>query len=163
MTTQPFTLEKPVWTEADFEQMGWHDVHIHAVAFRPEIFELWLDIDYIFSWVDPKGAETHYSFWVAPVTLVFTNVHTLRFDLESHDGDLSLQGIGRSEPCAARNAEFLTKKTEWLWLLDCNEGEIAFRSVGFSQFTRRPPVLLQAQQLTLEERGGISFVTDYAA
>jgi hypothetical protein len=76
---------------------------------------------------------------------------------------LSLQGIARSEPCAARNAEYLAKKTEWLWLLDCNEGEIAFRSVGFSQFTRRPPVLLQAQQLTLEERGGISFATNYAA
>src|SRR4051812_26329180 len=102
MTTQPFTLGKPVWTEADFEQMGWHDVHIHAVAFRPEIFELWLDIDYLFTWVDPQGAETHYSFWVAPATLVFTNVHSLRFDLESHDGDLSLQGIERSEPCAAR-------------------------------------------------------------
>jgi hypothetical protein len=163
MTTQPFTLEKPVWTEADFEQMGWHDVHIHAVAFRPEISELWLDIDYIFTWVDPRGAETHYSFWVAPATLVFTNVHSLRLDVESLDGDLSLQGIERSEPTAARNAEYLAKKTEWLWLLDCNEGEVAFHSVGFSQFTRRPPVLLQTRQLTLEERGGISFATNYAA
>lgn len=163
MTTQPFTLERPVWTEADFEQMGWHDVHIHAIAFRPETFELWLDIDYIFSWVDPQGGETYYSFWVSPATLVFTNVHSLKFDLESYNGDLSLQGIKRSEPCATHNAEFLTKETEWLWLLDCNEGEIAFRSVGFLQFTRRPPVLLQAQRLTLDERGGISFATNYAA
>jgi hypothetical protein len=55
MAIQQYTIQKPVWTEADFEQMGWHDVHIHAVAFRPEIFELWLDIDYIFGWVDPHG------------------------------------------------------------------------------------------------------------
>jgi hypothetical protein len=163
MTIEPYTLEKAVWTEADFEQMGWHDVHIHAIAFRAELFEFWLDVDYIYSWVHPKGDETYFRFWVAPATLVFTNVHSLRFDIESHYGDLSLQGIERSEPCPARNAEYLTKKTEWLWLFDCNEGEIAFRSLGFSQFTRRPPVLLQAQQLTLEERGGISFATDYAA
>lgn len=162
MTIEPYTLEKPVWTEADFEQMGWHDVNIHAVAFRAEVFEFWLDVDYIFSWVHPQGEETHFRFWVAPATLVFTNVHSLRFDIESHDGDLSLQGIERSEPCSARNAECLDKKTEWLWLLDCNEGEITFRSVGFSQFTRRRPVLLQTQQLSPEERGGISFATDYA-
>lgn len=158
-----FTLEKPVWTEADFEQMGWHDVRIHAVAFRAELFEFWLDVDYIFSWVHPHGEETHYRFWVAPATLVFTNVHGLNFSIESHDGSLSLQGISRSEPCPARNAEYLTKQTESLWVLDCNEGEIAFRSVGFSQFTRHAPVLLLTHQLTLEERGGISFARDYTA
>jgi hypothetical protein len=80
-------IEKPVWTEADFEQMGWHDVHVHAVAFRPQIFELWLDMDYIFRWVDPHDGETHYSFWVAPATLVFENVYDLKFDIESHDGN----------------------------------------------------------------------------
>src|SRR5687768_1107533 len=121
MNIQPFTLEKPVWTDADFDKMGWHDVHIHAIAFRPETFELWFDIDYIFAWVDPQKAKTHYSFWVAPATLVFSNVHTLKFDLESHDGDLSLQDIERSEPRDARNAEHLSKKTEWTWLLVCNE------------------------------------------
>jgi hypothetical protein len=94
MAIQQHSLEKAVWAEADFEQMGWHDVHVHAFAFRPEIFELWLDIDYIFSWVDPHGGETHYSFWVAPATLAFENVYDLKFDIESHDGVLSLQGIG---------------------------------------------------------------------
>lgn len=68
----------------------------------------------------------------------------------------------RSEPCPPRNAEYIAKKTEWQWLLECNEGEVTFRSVGYSQFTRRAPILTQAQQLTLDERGGISFTTDYA-
>src|SRR5436189_586152 len=98
MTIEPYKLEKPVWTEADFEQMGWHDVHIHAVAFRPERFEFWLDVDYIFHWVHPQGEQRLFQFWVAPATLVFTNVHSIRFDIESHDGDLSLQSIKRSEP-----------------------------------------------------------------
>jgi hypothetical protein len=34
--------------------MGWHDVHIHAVAFRAELFEFWLNMDCIFSWVHPQ-------------------------------------------------------------------------------------------------------------
>src|SRR4051794_40935091 len=153
MTIQQHSIEKPVWTEADFEQMGWHDVHVHAVAFRPDVSELWLDIDYIFSWVEPHGDETHYSFWIAPATLVFENVYDLQFDFESQDGDLTLQGIERSDASAPRNA--VTKQAEWRWLLDFNNGQANLRSIGFSQFTRRPPILVRAQHLTLEQRGGI--------
>lgn len=163
MTGQSFTLEKPVWTDADFVQMNWHDVHIHGIAFRAELFEFWLDVDYIFSWVHPEGEETYFRFWVAPATLVFTNVHDLKFDIESYNGALELQGIKRSEPGRPKNAEHISKQTEWLWLLDCIEGNVTFRSVGFSQFTRRSPVLQQALQLKLEERGGISFSRDYSA
>src|SRR5688500_14405121 len=127
MLIEPYTLEKPVWTEADFEQMGWHDARVHAIAFRPELFEFWLDVDYIYSWVHPKGDETYFRFWVAPVTLVFTNVYSLGFDIESFDGGLSLQGIERSEPQPPRHADYISKQTEWLWRLDCNEGEVTFR------------------------------------
>lgn len=162
MAAQSFNLEKLVWTEADFEQMGWHDVHIYAVAFRQANHELWLDLDYMFKWAYPEGEDTKYHFWIAPVTLVYWNVHTLKLDIESHDGDLEIQDIKRSEPCRARNSEYIAKQTEWLWLLECQQGEITFRSVGFSQFTRRSPVFQQKQKLTLECRGGISFARDYA-
>lgn len=30
-----FELDKWVWTEADFEQMAWHDVRIRAIHFGP--------------------------------------------------------------------------------------------------------------------------------
>ena len=50
---QEYKLEKWIWTEADFDVMGWHDSQIHATAFFPEDFELVLDIDYIFDWVHP--------------------------------------------------------------------------------------------------------------
>ena len=161
MSTPPYTIEKPVWTEADFEQMGWHDVHIRAIAFHPEIFEFWLDIDYIFKWVAPGTGETHYSFWIAPATLAFENLYNVKFDIGSHDGGMELQGIKRSEASTPRNA--VAKQTEWLWSLDCNEGQISFRSVGFSQFIRRPPVLTRVQRLTLAQRGGISFYRTYVA
>jgi len=156
-----FALEKPLWTDDDFEQMGWHDVPIHAIAFRPELFELWLDVDYIFRWEHPTGEASHFHFWIAPSTLVFHNVYNVKFDIESLDGNLSLQRIARSQPGLARNAQFLEKQTEHSWQLECREGEIAFRSSGYSQFTRRPPVLTANQKLTLEERGKISFDTDF--
>jgi hypothetical protein len=161
MSTEQYTLEKPVWTEADFEQMGWHDIPVHAVAFRPELFELWFDIDYIFNWVSPKGAENYYSFWIAPATLVFENFYELEFDIESQGGEMSLQGIERSDPRTPRNNS--EKRTEWRWLLEFNEGQITFRSVGFSQFTRRPPLFVRSQRLTLEQRRGISFEREYSA
>lgn len=161
MTTPQYIIEKPVWTDADFERMGWHDVHVHAFAFHPESFELLLDIDYIFNWVAPQGGETHYSFWVAPATLVFEDVYNLKFELESPNGDMSLQGLEHNDASPPINAD--KKKTEWRWLLDLNEGRITFRSVGFSQFTRRPPILAHAQKLMFAQRGGVSFERDYIA
>ena len=31
-----FTLDKNIWTEADFEFMGWHDATIYGLLSRPE-------------------------------------------------------------------------------------------------------------------------------
>ena len=155
MTIEQYRIPKTVWTEADFDQMSWHDVHVHAVAFRPDILELWLDIDYIFSWVAPQQTETYYSFWVAPATLIFENVYDLEFTIGSRVGEMSLQGIGRTGPSAPRFP--VTKQHEWHWLLEFNEGQMTFSSVGFTQFTRRLPTLVQTQRLGFEQRGGISF------
>jgi len=94
-TLTDYTLEKALWADADFEQMGWHDSHIHAIAFRPESFQLLLDIDYIFRWVGPAPKETHYKFWLSPCTLMFKNVYQLWISLEPLE-DVSIQDITRS-------------------------------------------------------------------
>src|SRR5260221_10243754 len=77
---ETYELEKWIWTEQDFEEMGWHDCHIYAVAFLPETFEFVLDLDYICKWVNPKPPAENFSFWVSPATLVFENVHDLELD-----------------------------------------------------------------------------------
>ncbi len=41
----PYELEKWVWTDADFEQMGWHDCRIRAFALLPDDGQCVLDID----------------------------------------------------------------------------------------------------------------------
>ena len=90
-----YTPEKWLWTDADFEQMGWHDVHIHGFAFGA--YTLTFDIDYTFRWVDPAPGETYYRFWLSPATLVFDDVSDVQLDLEPH-GKPIIMGVTRSEP-----------------------------------------------------------------
>jgi hypothetical protein len=104
-----------LWTESDFEIMGWHDSNIYAVAFSPEKFEIAFDIDYIFQWVHPKQNETCFSFWVSPATLVFKNVYDVEFHIELYDGRLEIDSINRECIGTARNAQHIRKDEEWIW------------------------------------------------
>ena len=153
---QEYKLEKWIWTDADFDAMGWHDSSIHAVAFFPENFEMVFDIDYIFYWIDPQPNETYFKFWVAPATLVFKNVHDVEFEIDSYNGTLQIDNITREDERLPINAEYVGKAGEWLWTIDCQEGEIRFRSVGFEEFIRTAPALTQSQRLDRKVRG-ISF------
>lgn len=154
MTTE-YTLQRWIWTAADFEQMGWHDATVHAMAFGPGEWEFALDLDYILAWVEPAEGERHFRFWVAPATLVFENVSELRIDLEPQ-GDISLQDLIRGDRQPTRPG-FEGAPAEWQWTLDCNEGAISLRATGFRQTFRQAPVLLGSQNLELARRGGISF------
>jgi hypothetical protein len=55
MSIQP-VVAKTIWTDADFDAMGWHDNAVHAIALEPvpsDPGRLLLDIDYILEWVPP--------------------------------------------------------------------------------------------------------------
>ena len=153
--SQQYEIEKWVWTEADFDQMGWHDVQVYAVAFLPNTFELMLDIDYILEWIHPAPNETYFKFWVAPATLVFGNVYEVEMGLD--EPDFELDAIERKEPREPKNAQHIGRDTEWLWSLEAHRGGMSFRSVGYKQYIRRSPVLSQLQTLEMGARGGISF------
>lgn len=145
-----YQLEKRIWSEADFDLMGWHDSTIHSLAFYPETFEFALDLDYIFKWVDPKVEGGYYSFWVAPVTIVFENVYDLAIDAEPGLG-LEIADLTRSNP--TQNG----KETEWTWTVECQEGRISFKATGYKMFVRASPILQGQQSLDLAKRNGISF------
>ena len=148
--------EKNIFTEADFEQMSWHDCHIHAFSFNDN-FELLLDIDYIFEWVSPKKGSKYYKFWIAPCTLVFENVYNI--ELESDHKLPIIDYIERSNAQRPKNAEYINKDLEYDWDIVMISGEMTFKSIGFKQYVRKPPVFIGTQQLDLETRGGISFDT----
>src|SRR5439155_21640447 len=73
------SIGKPVWTEADFDQMNWHDATVHGIAFREEAggADLLLDIDYIARWIEPVPPSEYFTFLVGPATLVFRDVWSI--------------------------------------------------------------------------------------
>lgn len=150
-----YKIEKWIWTEEDFEKMGWHDTQVYAISFHAETYEIALDLDYIFEWVNPKANETYFNFWIAPATLVFENVYDIKMELDTTE--FELDAVERTDPQRPKNAEYIKRENEWLWSLEAHRGGIEFRSVGYKQYIRRKPVFSKLQKLDSEIRGGISF------
>ncbi|WBA40762.1 hypothetical protein [Hymenobacter canadensis] len=146
-----YQLEKWIWTEADYEQMGWHDARIYAVQFGKDIS---FDIDYIFQWVQ-ADKDDYFSFWVAPATLIFTEATHVALTMDFRPNqELEIEDI-RRESSAAGVTE---------WHLETHQGDIIITAEGFRQVIRRPPTLQVGQQIISEERGASSFdVTPDAA
>src|SRR5689334_9123992 len=92
MSDEP--LEKAVWTDGDFDTMGWHDATVHAIAFHEDEQgaqdALLLDLDYIVRWLDPEPPAEYFTFLVAPATLVFENVWNLQGELDTRAGRMLL-------------------------------------------------------------------------
>ena len=49
-----YTPEKYTWTHADFDEVGWRNATLHAIAFMPGNVNISLDIDYAFEWIHPR-------------------------------------------------------------------------------------------------------------
>jgi hypothetical protein len=129
--------------------MGWHDCPVHAVTATDEANEFVMDIDYILAWVEPKPPSAHFSFWISPATLVFSDVWELdiRFENKKNIKEPTLFDILDLEHDSSKRA----------WTFKLSQGEISFVASGFTQYIRRPPRHVQAQWFSVKERGGISF------
>lgn len=153
---EAYELQKWVWTQDDYEQMGWHDCHIHALAFLPENFELLLDIDYIFRWLQPTPPQQYFSFWVAPATLVFENVYDVALTLRCDSG-LEIDDIKRNQTMPV-HTEYDESSDAGHWTIACQEGQITLRSTGYTQYIRATPQYSASQSLDMCSRGGFSFL-----
>lgn len=162
---KPQRLEKLIWSDSDFEQMSWHDCYIHGLSFGTKSEEsgtadFLLDIDYIFNWINPTPPERFYHFGIAPCTLVFENTITLEMGIDEQEGfafvpfqisDISI--LGRLQ----RGGE----PYGYHWKIWLQTGYMEIKSYGFKQYVRRDPIQVGSQYLSLEERGGISFLKQF--
>lgn len=139
--------------------MGWHDATIWSMVASPETFEFMLDLDYIFKWVDPAPGQTYYKFWVAPVTMVFENAHSIDIDVQSQQGTIEIADLHKEEPTLTPNGKF----TQHTYRFECQEGHVSLKSTGFKLIVRQAPTLLQHQSFSLEERRGVSFSVEPGA
>lgn len=164
---EAYQLEKLIWTDGDFEVMGWHDATIWAIHLDPDGRELSLDLDYIFKWVDPGPGQTHYKFWVAPATMVFESVRAMKMIIEPRTGAIEVADLNRGglEPTQdgkqERSYRFQLPSGTGANRETFDEGEISLRSSGFRMFVRRAAELLEGQRFSLARRGGVGFQREY--
>ncbi len=135
-----YKLEKQVWTDKDFEQMGWHDCNVYKIRLADD---LELDIDYILQWNKPDLEGLPFTFWVAPATLVFKSVQNLTFDFD----------IGFEN---AFEIEDIESEGENCWTIITQQGEIQFASKGYEQHIRQQPFFEFGQTISFIERNGHS-------
>ena len=136
--------------------MSLHDCYIHGIGFNFEKYQIFFDIDYILKWHDPEANSSYFSFDISPATMVFNNINELYIDIAPME-EVQIDNLSRSRGRTPRNSSYIDKETEWNWLIECDEGNISFYSVGFKLYLRKKPQKLKRQYFTLEERGGINF------
>src|SRR5919197_519327 len=61
-----------------------------------------------------------------------------------------IDNIRRKGEHKPHNAQYIGRESDWLWVIECQEGEIRFRSVGYEQFIRAAPQLRQEQTIDLK-------------
>ena len=156
--SKKYYLESYKWTTENFEEMEWHDCKIHAIAFDSIKNRFLLDIDYILKWVGPNE-NGYYSFWISPATLIFENVYDFKIDI-NYGLETILENIKRFNERKPNNSDYINENIEWEWMIETRNGEISFKSVGYSQYFRSNPVYKEQQEFTIDERGGFSFSTE---
>jgi hypothetical protein len=153
-------------TDAEFEQLSWHDSTIWGLEFHPPdpnagdwTCDLVLDIDFIVEWLCGVGGADRFQFRVAPATLRFHTVSDLRIAIEWGNTGVLLHEavIDRIErqrsPTAPRD------RPSYRWRIALNwpqSGEIAFEAAGFTQALRAEPIVTDRQSLTQRARQRLS-------
>lgn len=143
------------WTTTDFEELCWHDCHIHGFRFGDVNEEygtadLEFDIDFITEWIAKDGSP--FQFLVAPATLTFHDAISLRFELDYVTSTagmtvFSIDGIYREPFPPPADMIF-----HWRLPINWPAGEITFDSPGFTQRLSQEPVHCDGQRLTEEQR-----------
>jgi hypothetical protein len=138
-----YELEKKIWSDKDFEQMGWHDCRIYKIRLTED---LELDIDYILQWNKADLEGMPFTFWVAPATLIFKNIKDLRLDIDTaFDDAIEIQDIERTQ-----------KDNVNRWTIITQQGDFEFISDGYEQFIRQEPFSEFGQTISFIERNGSS-------
>lgn len=156
----PSGLSKAAWTDADFSEMGWHDCRIHAISigeYQDDMLppgRLLLDLDYIVRWVEPARREKHFTFWIAPATLVFERAWNITGQVGPLHKVMEIADVHWLDPPDSI--------PEPLWHIEGQDFEFRLRARGYVQYLRLPPQHVPRQFLTLAECAGTSFAEQSA-
>lgn len=149
--------EKTVWADEDFDQLSWHDNHVHGLSIIEGEFgagELSLDIDFILKW--NLSDSSRVVFDIAPARLTFYEVINLKFFLDYESATAAL--VPFSIESIDRRLENREGYSAILWNIPINwpKGEISFQASGFSQALQGRVMSKDQQYLTKIERENLS-------
>jgi hypothetical protein len=158
----------PTHTEADFDDLSWHDCHIWGLHFDvgdPDeddwTSDLALDLDYIVEWLRPQPDKL--AFRVAPATLVFHGVTDPRISVSWGNSGFqnALHGISIDAIYRERVQEqrVYLDRPYFSWRIAFNwpaGDEITFGAVGFTQSLLADPVVVNTQHLSRSTRSRLT-------
>ena len=156
--------ETMTYTDADFDQLSWHDNYIYGFHILIGDFEHgdwrsdWVvDIDYILEWV--CGTDQRCQFRVAPATLTFHDVTDLKIAIDwGRSGfqtaihEISISHIIRSQ---IDEQKICLDRPYYSWEIHTNfpkEGRITFGSSCFTQVLHAESLLIDEQKLSPSQR-----------
>lgn len=122
------------WSDQDFENMGWHDSRLYSISLPREDFGIHLDIDYIFD----SALQNEGSYFIAPCTLIFDNVNSLRCEIDSVH--LMQSYISQMTKSYIRDANNPVYKI-YEYKIDGNFGRIILQGTGFRMLLRHGPII----------------------
>lgn len=142
-----------IWTDQQFDEMSWHDNHVHGLRIVEGIHgagQLILDLDYILGW--EKGEAGEFQFRILPVILTFNGVFGLRLSLDyatptAAFGPFSIASIERSVESRPRYDAKL-----WRILINWPVGEISFEAEGYEQRGSGDGIISGDQHLDAQRR-----------
>jgi hypothetical protein len=142
------------WTDAQFDEMSWHDNHVHSLEIRSGEYgagELLLGLGYILEWLPPEDGS--YSFRIAPALLQFREVTDLSIELDYASVSAGLTPFSISS-ITREIHRFPSGAQTHRWTLGINwpQGSITFLASGFVQTLTGPAVISRHQFLSLAER-----------
>jgi hypothetical protein len=147
------------WTENDFDDLSWHDCHVHAWGLRGAEHgqgTLTLDIDFITAWEQPGDGS--FVFQVAPATLRFFDVSDLKVSVDLgglETAPFPILGIERE--LRTRHGEYRDYRYS-VRVGDVAGGQIGFSGHRFRQVLRAAPIRTRSQRLAPETR--VSLIGD---
>ena len=134
------------WTEENFDELSWHDCHVHAWGITEAAHgraTLTLDIDFITAWEQPGDGTL--TFQLAPATLVFFDIFDFAFSIDYTGyavAPFSMRGIERVLRVSGAGYRVYVYSCE----IDPH-GFIRFSGERFRQVLRAPPIRSSHQSL----------------
>ena len=146
-------MSDQVWTDRQFDEMSWHDNHVHAIRIvegADGAGDFILDIDHIVEWLD--GPDRGFRFRILPAVLTFHGVMFLRASLDYATPTMAFGPFAIHD--ISRRMERRETYSAQLWKISLNwpVGEFTFEGAGFTQRAFGEPILSDRQCLSPELR-----------